>query len=286
MLKPRPRPEQTVLYLVGVLLLASGLVHIVVWFVAGGSLEGPISWRKPILFGLSAGVTMLSMGWLVGKLRRAPFDFPLLSLFGIAMLVEVGLITVQQWRGVASHFNRTTPLDANILFWIESLILFATVVVFELTRRCFQHLRVASDMKVAIRGGMVLLCLSCILGFVQAIYGNQQISKGLPPEIFGKAGVMKFMHGVPMHAIQMLPILAWALKKLGVDEQHRLRAVICALTSTIAFTVFSLLQTFTGRARFDLWWLSTIALAAAAVLMLAALALGWLGAQPHPARRS
>jgi hypothetical protein len=65
-----------------------------VWLIDGGSLSGPISWRKPILFGFSAGVTVLSMGWGVGKMTRWLMDFPLLALFSAAMLVEVGLITL------------------------------------------------------------------------------------------------------------------------------------------------------------------------------------------------
>ena len=196
----------------------------------------------------------------MGKLRRRSSDLLLFTLFGLAMLIEVGLITFQQWRGVTSHFNRATPFDAAVLAWIESLIIFATVVIFEVTRRSFQQLPTSSDMTLAIRGGMGLLCLSCLLGFVQVVHGNRQIAQGLPPEIFGEAGVMKFMHGAPMHAIQILPILAWTLKRMNMAEDQRLRAVACTLASVVGLTIFSLLQTFTGRARFDIWWMSGIVL--------------------------
>lgn len=37
----------------------------------------------------------------------------------LAVLVEVGQITLQQWRGVPSHFNRATALDALIPNGIE-----------------------------------------------------------------------------------------------------------------------------------------------------------------------
>jgi hypothetical protein len=58
-----PRAGQLVL--VGLVLLASGLVHAGVWAVLGGPWEGPVTWRKPILFGISAGLTSLSAGWTV-----------------------------------------------------------------------------------------------------------------------------------------------------------------------------------------------------------------------------
>lgn len=71
---------------------------------------------------------------------------------------------------------------------------------------------------------------------------------------------MKFPHGMPIHAIQYLPITAWIFRKLGASEQQRLVAVKVMLKSVIAFTLFSMLQTFTGRGRFEWWWLSAVVL--------------------------
>jgi hypothetical protein len=270
----RPRAEQIMLFSVGGLLCASGCVHVLVWLADGGSLSGPISWRKPILFGFSAGVTVLSMGWVVGKMKRRPMDFPLLASFGVAMLVEVGLITLQQWRGVASHFNRATPFDATVLTWIEWLILFVTLVIAEITRRSFLSLSTTSDMTLAIRSGMALLLLSCILGFVLSAYGTHRVSEGFSPELYPPAGVMKFPHGVPMHVIQFLPILAWTLRTLNVAERQRYRSIAYALSSSLSFTLFSLLQTFTGRTRFDVWWLSGLALMISGILISVPVCIG------------
>jgi hypothetical protein len=270
----RLRLEQVLLFCAGGILLASGFFHVLVWLVDGGSLSGSVSWRKPILFGVSAGVTLLSIGWLVGKLRRRAGDFWLLSAFGVAMLVEVGLITLQQWRGVPSHFNRSTPFDANVLLLIESLIVFVTIVIAYLTWRCFRPLATQTDMTLAIRGGMALLLFSCLLGFVLVAHGNHQVTLGQPPEVFGAAGVMKFPHGTPMHAIQFLPFLAWVLRKLRVEQRKCFLAVAGALTSVSSFTAYSLLQTFTGRARFDLWWLSAVLLVASAIFLSGPACLG------------
>ena len=260
LLNGRLRPEQIVLFVAGWLLCASGSLHVLVWLIDGGSLSGPISWRKPILFGFSAGVTVLSMGWVIGKMQRRSLDFTLYALFALAMLVEVVLITLQQWRGVASHFNRATPLDAAVLNWIEGFIIFAALVIAEITRRSYRKLQAVPEMALAIRSGMGLLLVSCLLGFVLVAYGNYRVSQDLAPEVYPPSGVMKFPHGVPMHAIQFLPFVAWFSRKLGVEEKQRYRAVTVALLSVMAFTVFSLLQTFTGRVRFELWWLSASAL--------------------------
>ena len=53
------RAARLPLYAAGVLLTASGLFHLGVWAARGGPWYGPLAWRKPILFGLSAGLTAL-----------------------------------------------------------------------------------------------------------------------------------------------------------------------------------------------------------------------------------
>lgn len=263
--------EQLVLFIVGGVLLASGVWHCLVWLADGGSLAGPVSWRKPILFGFSAGATVLSTGWLMGKLPRRLGDSLLLSSFAIVMLFEVGLITLQQWRGVASHFNRETPLNSAILTSIEALIFFATLVIADLTLRSFGRLQANADMALAIRGGMALLLFSCLLGFVLVFYGNQRVAQGLAPEVYGAAGVMKFPHGAAMHAIQLLPIVSWLLTKLDMGERDRFSTISYALSSVVAFTAFSLWQTFSGRSRFDVTYASTGLLVATGLLAAMAL---------------
>ena len=179
-----PFSSRPVLMYSAALLVLSGIIHTVVWLIDGTSLAGPVSWRKPILFGFSAGVTLLSMAWLTEKLPRRRGDSLLFPLFGLAVVLEVLLISLQTWRGVPSHFNRATPLDASILVGIESLILFVTLVIVDLTWRSFGPMEVLSprteaDMTLAIRGGMLLLLFSCLMGFVLVAYGNARLSSGI-----------------------------------------------------------------------------------------------------------
>ena len=60
-------------YACAALLLVSGVFHGFVFLVDGGSWEGPVSWRKPIVFGLSFGVTLATLTWIVG-LAEDPED--------------------------------------------------------------------------------------------------------------------------------------------------------------------------------------------------------------------
>ena len=241
---------------VGILLVASGLVHLVIWAVAGGAWEGPVTWRKPILFGISGGLTSLSIGWVWTKLPWRRGDRLLADATAWALLVEVLLIDLQRWRGVASHFNRDTPLDSFLYDAMGVLIIFVTLVIADLTRRLF---RSGTDddpaMLLAARGGMVLLVISCVLGIWVSVNGDLRLAAGREPERFGAAGVPKFPHGAVIHAIQWLPAIAWAARRSGIGAAGRRRLVAAATAATVAVLVFALVQTLTGHSRFDVaWW--------------------------------
>ncbi|MFT7632259.1 MAG: hypothetical protein ACI87E_003311 [Mariniblastus sp.] len=248
--------------------MLSGLIHVVVWLVMGGDWEGPVSWRKPILFGFSTGMTVLSIAWFFPKLRPGRWDSLLCGLFGAAMVAEVGLITLQAWRGEASHFNHSTAVNSLIENWMTYLIVFATLALMEFTRRCHLRLDASSDMRLAIRGGMAFLILSCLIGFFILFYGSSQASKGADPSTFGEAGVMKFPHGVAIHAIQFFPFVCWILHKIGIPSGRRTRIVGYLIASTSMFLLFSLVQTLNGRARYDLTVSGSLLLIAASACLL------------------
>src|SRR5437762_11734492 len=56
------RTERTA-YTVGALLLVSGLIHLGILVIGGGSWEGPLSLRKAMTFGLSFGLTLITIAW-------------------------------------------------------------------------------------------------------------------------------------------------------------------------------------------------------------------------------
>jgi hypothetical protein len=55
--------------------MISGLVHLGVLVVAGGSWQGPLSWRKPMTFGLSFELTLITISW-VSSSGRSPSGSP------------------------------------------------------------------------------------------------------------------------------------------------------------------------------------------------------------------
>lgn len=92
----------------------SGLFHLGVFLVDGGAWEGPISWRKPVTFGLSFGITTVTLAWIAGLLRYRRYLAAATLAVSIGSLLEVVLVTMQKWRGVPSHFNEASPFDATV----------------------------------------------------------------------------------------------------------------------------------------------------------------------------
>jgi hypothetical protein len=241
------------LAVVGAVLVGSGLAHVAVWAGLGGPWEGPVTWRKPILFGISGGLTSLSLGWALARLRSRRGDLVLAWATALALGVEVALIDLQRWRGVASHFNRATSLDSLLYDVLGYLIVFVTLVCVDLTVRlmCRPPAGMPADMLCAARAGFALLSVSCLLGIWSSVQGEWRMQAGLAPETFGAAGVVKFPHGAVIHAVQWLPALAWIARRAGLAERQRLRLVAWAAAGSVMLLAYALAQTLLGRARFD-----------------------------------
>ena len=250
----------------GSVLVLTGLVHVAVWATWGGPWAGPLSWRKPILVGISGGLTSRSLGWAWAKLARRWGDAWLAWATSLALVVEVVLIDLQCWRGVASHFNRGTPLDSALYDLMGGLILGVTLVTLDLTVRwCVGRVDRDAAMLLAGRAGLALLFVSCLLGIWASVHGDRRVALGLPPETLGAAGVVKFPHGAAIHALQWLPLVAWAAKRAGLDDRRRLACVAAATLGTLLVLGYALGQTLAGRGRFE-------AMPAAAAVLAAGIA--------------
>ncbi|MDB4767061.1 hypothetical protein OAG71_05185 [bacterium] len=240
------------LYLCAAILIIAGLAHFPIYWLSGESWEGPVSWRKPILFGISTGLTVWSVGYVMPRLNHVRGDLWLSWLFSIALLIEVGLITMQKWRGEASHFNYSTALNAAVAYTMLAMITFATVVIIYIAIRSLRHLDVGPDVRLSINSGFAFLVISCIIGFVISEYGNHEAMLGNNPSVYGEAGVTKFPHGVAIHAIQILPAVCWVLYQIGVPMIWRKRVVWGLTIFMAAVLIFSIVQTLRGKARYDL----------------------------------
>lgn len=266
------KPAQTPMYVAGSILILSGLFHLLVFLISGGSWEGPISWRKPILFGITGGLTTISVAWVIGYLVQRRSLRIMSWIFAVSMFIEVSLITMQKWRGVASHFNLTTPFDGAVFAMMGTLIMIVAIIIAIVTFKSFPVLNANPEMKLAIRSGLLFLNLTNVLGIILVAYGNYilRVSPGHAPNIYGHAGMMKVPHGLAIHAIQVLPILAWLLNFTRRELEFKLNTMKTAIAGYAGLQLFTLIQTFTGRAPQDVNFITAALAILSAIFLVAA----------------
>jgi hypothetical protein len=275
------RRYQTFLVAMSAALLVIGLVSSVAWAVSGDSWTAPVSWRKPAVFGFSFGVTGLALAAIHAALRpRHRLGAATCVGFGLAAAVETAVITAQRWRGVASHFNHATPLDSALFDLMGLAIVVIAVTVVVVTARALGRLTADPSMALAIRAGTLLLLAGQVLGVAILQNGSEKVAADrsaiAQASVFGLAGQMKVPHAVALHAVQVLPVLAWLLSVSPLAERARVRIVAVAAMGYTGLVGVSGLQTFRGMAPLSLDAVADV-LAVVSLLLLAAaaVALGW-----------
>ena len=104
-------PYQRFLCWLAVAFLASAAVHGAVFLLGDRAWEGPLSWRKPLLFSFSFAAVSASIAWVMTFLPNRPeVGWPLAIAFALASVGETVLIAMQAWRGRSSNFNDRTAL--------------------------------------------------------------------------------------------------------------------------------------------------------------------------------
>ncbi len=277
------RPAQRFAYLAGGALVLVGLAHLAAWLAVGGAWQGPVSFRKPTTFGISFGLTTITLAWVSGHLRLTDRTrWVLLGPLAAADTTEVAWVSTQRWRGVASHFNFATSLDTR-LFLLGAAAITVTVIL-ALTVLAFTAIHATPSMALAVRAGLLVLLLAQGIGGWMIGHGVGPASDGVTQGLttFGAAGVMKVPHAVAMHAIQVLPGLAWLLAFARLAERRRLGLVAAATLGYGALVAVSLLQTAAGLAPLDLG-VATAALSLLGLLLLGAAFGAALLALRHPA---
>jgi hypothetical protein len=246
-------PVQRGFLWLGLLQLASAGVHAVIALSTGTSLDGPVSIRKPVLFAEAFGLVSLSLAPIfhdLGLPRRlvAPLGWTSIALSAM----EVVLATVQYWRGVPSHFNYATPLDAAIagtmVAGAAAFALFLPVVTVLAWRAPLE--RTALERRSIVHGVRLALPLALVglgaIGTVMLLNGGQawhgwsffttairdfEIGRynGHAADLQG-GGRLMTSHAMATHALQVLPLAGWWFGRNGAPEVNwRPRLTLLAL---------------------------------------------------------
>lgn len=236
------RGSERLSYAVGAVLVASGLFHLGVFAVDGGPWDGPVSWRKPFTFGVSFGLTLIAIAWVTSYVRiGARTRSVLLVLFAADCVLEVAGITVQAWRHVPSHFDMETPANTAVAM---SLAVGGALLVGILGAFAAAAFRRPPDgpagMALALRAGFALLIVGLLSGAAMIARGVTDTRTGHQEAAYHSTGALKPLHGVSLHAVLVLPALAWLLSRTRWPEAARERIVLVAVGCYAAAAVGAL----------------------------------------------
>jgi hypothetical protein len=247
-------PYQRFLYWLAVVFLANAAVHGAAFLLGDLPWEGPVSWRKPLLFSFSFAAASASMAWVMTFLpRNRPLGWSLAVVFAVASVGETVLISMQVWRGTASHFNTRSPFDVAVFSAMGFLIIGVAAAFVVLMVWSFVALRAPTSLTWAIRLGLVLLVAGQAIGGIVLGEGLQQMEFGsvASPVAFGQAGSMNVPHALALHGLQVVPVLGWLLLFSRWDERRRTVLVVCAAVGYGAAIGASVAHAAAGRAPFQ-----------------------------------
>lgn len=203
-------------------------------------------WVKPSKFAVSIALFAATLGWLLVYLRRSrPRAVTAVSwTVAIAMLGEIGIITMQAARGVRSHFNVDSALDGALFGTMGTLIALSTIAVAYAT---VLFLRERPDIGRAylmgIRLGLLVFLLASAVGGLMISHGSHTVGTddggpGLPLVNWSTTGGdLRVAHFIGMHALQGLPLLGWMLDRAKVaigTTVVRTTAAVWALLTLLA----------------------------------------------------
>jgi hypothetical protein len=180
---------------------------------------------------------------------------------------ETLLIDLQQWRGVASHFNYATAFDTTVFSLMGIFIGIVAIGIAILAARSFGRVSGPPSTALAIRAGMVFLLLGQVLGGM--ILANQFGTNGplANASIVGLAGELKVPHALALHGLQVLVVLALILERTRVSAGAGVIAVAMCAGGYMLLLVAATLQTFAGLGPLALTPLTLLATLVGAALV-------------------
>ncbi len=221
-------------------------------------------WIKPLKFYASTALHLATLAVLVRFLperargRKALAIVAAVSAF--AALVEIAIIAAQSARGVASHFNNATQMDALIymVMGLGALLIIMPAIVLGVW---FLRTPATEKLTPGLKLGAGLgFTLGFILTLVIAGYMSQQPTGhwvggtptdagGLP--LFGwsrEGGDLRVPHFFATHLMQALPLIGYAADRMLGGASAAKRIVWIAAAIGVALAVGLFVQALNGQA--------------------------------------
>jgi hypothetical protein len=238
---------------------------------------------------------MSTLAWMFGylpdwpRMRRAVGWTTAVILIG-----EIAVINLQAWRGTTSHFNISTPLDGVLFATMGLGILVQTGSSVAATVALWRQPFADRAFGWALRLGMAIAILGASTGGLMTRPTSAQLADarsghrmtiagahtvgasdggpGLPGTGWSvQHGDLRVPHFFGLHAMQMLPFVAWLIARRSTSASRQVRLVWVAASSYSLLFALLLTQALRGEpfvspsvgtiAALAVWAFSTVAAA-------------------------
>ena len=275
----------------GVAMLAAFAASLAAMAIDHSTILGAPTWLKPSKFAISTAVYAFTLAWIFTYLPdRRRLTTIVGGITAVVVVLEVVAIDVQAARGVTSHFNVATPLDAVVFSTMGLAILIAWGAAIALTVALFRHRFADGTFGWALRLGMLLTVLGQATGGLMTNPTQAQLAAarttrmtvagahtvgapdggtGVPVTGWSREhGDLRVPHFVGLHAIQALPAAVWLIGPLGSAVRRR-RAVLVAAAGYFGLFGILLAQALSGQPVLAPQGLTIVSFATWAVALIA-----------------
>jgi hypothetical protein len=284
-------------------MLVVAVASLVAMLVDPRVITGAPAWLKPFKFAISTAIYSLTLAWIFGIVSEWPRVRRVVGwLTAIVFVLEVAIIDTQAWRGTASHFNVSTPLDAVLFFVMGGAILLQTLVSVAVAVALWRHRFTDRPLGWALRCGMTLTIAGALTGPLMTRPTKAQVADaragvrmtvagahsvggvdggpGMPVTGWSREhGDLRVPHFIGLHAIQVLAIIALGLRRWHAPGPARVRALLAATASYTSLFLLLLWAALRGQsvAAPDAAALASIVIWAVATVLV----IGWIGIGSH-----
>ncbi len=258
------------LWVTGAFLLVIMVMHIAALVIIGGPVSGPVSLRKPAAFAETGWLIAWSVALIMPLVRTRAWQRNIIGISVILFAVgETAIIGFQAWRGVPSHYNFSTPLDAALMRGgaggTAGVFLIGVIVLLIAALRTRD---ITASVRLGVIAGLIVLLVACVIGFVM-ISNNSGVYQGSVGAGFARrtaaylgpdtatvgpeygllrpgthGGDLVAPHVIGIHGLILLAVPAVLLARSAMSRVRQLQVVALAVASVTLGLILLLVQAF------------------------------------------
>lgn len=200
------------------------------------AITGAPVWLKPAKFAISISVYSATLVWMLGFVQRRR-RWALVATRATALMLagELLIIAVQAARGTTSHFNDSAPINLALFSAMGVMITVVWSANLLATVLLLRERGLDAPLAWSLRLGLALSLVGMLAAFPMLMHGSHTIGApdggpGMPLTGWSTVGGdPRIAHFIGLHAMQILPLLGWALsRRSALSVGHRLALLVVA----------------------------------------------------------